>query len=140
MEKQENFDQEPVAYCAKCYSLNIIHEEVIDSDCCGECGCSDIRTTSIDEWEKMYVNRYKHKFVETNHDVRKSPIFLLPLEKLKLKVYNNSEWRDICKTLYPTFPDGLSKTDSTILLFAKLVQENRIDDLRLELINRNKKR
>ena len=140
MGKQKDFDSEPVAYCARCYSLNIIHEDVIDSDCCGECGCSDIKTASIDEWEAMYAARYKHKFVEASHDVRRSPIFMMPLEKLKQKVYDSAEWKNICKALYPAFPDGLSRADSVILLFAKAVQDNRLDDLRMELVNISKKK
>lgn len=136
--KLEDYDSEPVVYCSKCYSLNIVHEDSIDSDCCGECGCSDVKTTSIEEWEEMYAKRYGHKFVEKNHDIRKSPIFLLSNDKLKTKLFNDPSWREICRTLYPTFPNWLSKADSIILLFAKLSQENRIDDLRVELINRSK--
>ena len=136
--KLEDYDSEPVVYCSKCYSLNIVHEDSIDSDCCGECGCSDVKTTSIEEWEEMYAKRYGHKFVEKNHDIRKSPIFLLSNDKLKTKLFNDPSWKEICRTLYPTFPNWLSKADSIILLFAKLSQENRIDDLRVELINRSK--
>lgn len=135
----EDYNAEPVLYCSKCYSLKIVHEDAIHSDCCGKCGCSDLQTSSIEEWESLFKNRYGHKFVEENHDIRKSPIFLLTTEKLKMKVYNSPDWRDICYSLYPTFPEGLSKSDSVILLFAKLYQENRLDDLKLELTKRSNK-
>lgn len=135
--KKEDFDNEPVYYCAKCYSLNIIHEDVIDTDCCGECGCSDIKTSSVKEWEKLFKERYGHKFVEDGN-LRKSPIFQMSNDKLKTFLYKEPSWRLICSNLYPTFPNWLSKADSIILLFAKLCQDNRIDDLRMELYNRTK--
>lgn len=135
----ENYNEEPVTYCSKCYSLKIIHEEAIHSYCCGDCGCSDLKSSSIEEWEKLFKNRYGHKFVEENHDIRRSPIFLLSNEKLRMEVYNSPYWREICKVLYSSFPEGLSKADSVILLFAKLYQDNRLDDLRIELTKRSKK-
>lgn len=142
MIKQKNlkdYDEEPVTYCAKCYSLRIVYEDTIGVDCCRDCGCSDLLTSSIEEWEKLFARRYGHKYMEDKGDIRRSPMFQLPLDKLKTVVYEHPEWRDICKALYPTFPEGLSKADSVILLFAKLYQESRIDDLRMELINRNNK-
>lgn len=139
-ERLKDYDSEPVTYCSKCYSLKIIHEDAIDSDCCGDCGCSDMKTSSIGEWEKLFENRYGHKYVEASHDIRKNPIFQMSNDKLKTKLFNDPTWRDICRTLYPVFPNWLSKADSIILLFAKLSQDNRLDDLRIELINRNNKR
>lgn len=138
-DKMKEYDSEPVVYCSKCYSLKIVHEDAIDSDCCGECGCPDLKTLSFEEWEKLYAKRYGHKFVEASHDIRKSPIFQLSNDKLKARVFNDPSWREICRSLYPTFPNWLSKADSIILLFAKLYKENRLDDLRVELINRTKK-
>lgn len=132
-----DYNKEPVIYCSQCYSLGIIHEEAIGEDCCKECGCSDFKTTQIDSWIKLYEQRYGHKYIETNHDIRKSPIFMMSVEKLQIKVYEDSSWKDICKTMYPAFPDGLSKADSVILLFAKLMQDSRLDELKIELINRS---
>lgn len=138
--KIEEYDSEPVTFCSKCYSLNIRHDDSLDLDCCGECGCTDFRTSSVEEWENLYKNRFGHKFIEASRNIRNSPIFLLSMDKLKSKVYNDPSWREICNTLYPTFPEGLSRADSIILLFAKLAQENRIDELKIELINRNYKK
>lgn len=137
--KPKDYDEEPVTYCAKCYSLRIVYEDIIGVDCCGECGCSDLLTSSIEEWEKLYARRYGHKYMEDKGDIKKSPMFQLSNDKLKALVFDHPEWRDICKALYPTFPGGLGKADSIILLFAKLYQESRLDDLRMELINRNNK-
>lgn len=30
-------------------------------DYCGICGCTDIKTTSIEEWQKMYNERFSTK-------------------------------------------------------------------------------
>lgn len=139
-DKIKEYDEEPVMYCAKCYSLNIVHEDVIDSDCCGRCGCTDFKTSSIEEWERLYKERYGHKFVENSHDLRKSPVFMLSMDRLKTMVYKDECWKELCKMLYPAFPDGLSRADSVVLLFAKLIQDNRLDDLRIELINQNYKK
>lgn len=128
-----NYDAEPVTYCARCYSLKIRYEEEVDADCCMECGCSDTMTASIDEWEKLYENRYGKKYVEKKNDIRNSPMFLLPISKLKAKLYNCPEWLSIIKTLYPQFPKGLSKADSIILVFDKLSRDNKMDDLKILL-------
>lgn len=138
IEQKEQEEKDSVDYCARCYSLKIKYEDSIGMDCCEDCGCTDFKTATFDTWEKLYKERYGHKFVEGNKDIRKSPIFQMSNDKLKAKVFNNSSWKEICKSMYPTFPNWLSKADSIILLFAKLYQENRLDDLRMELINRSK--
>ena len=125
-----------MTYCARCYSLGIVHEDSIGMDCCKECGSSDLLTSSEEEWERLYKQRYGHKFVEEERDIRKSPIFQMSNDKLKTKVFNDPSWKEICRALYPAFPEWLGKADSIVLLFAKLYQENRLDDLRMELINR----
>lgn len=140
MAKQEGINEmelDTVDFCSKCYSLKIKYEDSIGMDCCEDCGCTDFKTASFDEWEKLYKERYGHKYVEEVGDIRKSPIFQMSNDKLKIKVSNDPSWREICRAMYPTFPNWLSKTDSIILLFAKLYQENRLDDLRMELINRS---
>lgn len=137
--KVKDYDSEPVLYCPKCYSLKIVHEDAVDSDCCGDCGCSDIKRIDFNSWSKLYEGRYGHKFIETKQDIRKSPMFLLSIEGLKTKVFKNPQWKEICKKMYPSFPDGLGRTDSIILLFSKLCQDSRIDALRIELIKRNNK-
>lgn len=138
-EKLNDYDSEPVVYCAKCYSLKIKYEEAIDADCCMDCGCSDMRTAPITEWERLYEQRYGRKYVEKTKDPRKSPIFNMPVNKLKMKVFNDPEWRSIIRTLYPKFPGGLGKSDSVILLFDKLLKDNRIDALRMLLLKKTNK-
>lgn len=138
MTDKVNYDEELVVFCKRCYSLSIIHEEAIGEDCCKDCGCSDIATTTIEEWEKLYKNRYGHSFINDKGNIRNSPIFKAPINKLKNIVCNTLRWREICKTLYPKFPGGLSKADSIVLLFAKLQEDNRIDELKMYLIEQNK--
>lgn len=134
-ERLQDYDSEPVEYCSRCYSLKIKYEDTIDADCCADCGCSDILTTTIDKWEELYKNRYGAKFIEKGTDPKKSPIFKLPIKKLKEKVYYHNSYKDIIFKLYPNFPRKLSKAESVILLFDKLTRDNRLDDLRLLLLN-----
>ena len=130
LEKISDYDSEPVVYCSKCYSLKIKYEEAIDVDCCMDCGCSDISTTTIDEWEKLYERRYGHKFVERNNKNKNSYIYKLSIDELKSYVYKSLSWKNIVKELYPAFPEGMSKSDTVILLFDKLIKDNRLNDLR----------
>ena len=133
-----DYDLEPVQYCARCYSLKIRYEEIIDSDCCMECGCSDIKTASIHEWEQLYEKKYGKKYTQKSNSLKGDPIFKLPIGKLKMKVYDSPSWRYILKSMYSNFPGGLSRADSVILLFDKLVKDNRLDDLRYLLLTDKK--
>lgn len=131
--KNQDYDSEPVRYCARCFSLKIRYEESIDSEYCADCGSSDILEAPIEEWEKKYERRYKHKFAEREEDPKKTFIFKLPLEKLKTRIYESAKWKEIIKMMYPRFPEGYSKIDSIILFFDTLIRQNRIDELRLVL-------
>lgn len=139
--KVEDYDLEPVLYCAKCYSLKIKYEESIDTECCMDCGCSDTQEASIEEWERLYEQRYGHKYTEKSNDIRKSPIFKLSLSKLKTKVFEHPKWKSIIQSLYPTLPKGIGKTDIVLWAFNKAIKDNRLDDLRISLIKhlRNQK-
>lgn len=130
--------EEPVYYCPICYSLRIKYEDAIGSDCCMDCGCTDIESCSIDEWENKYEKRFGHKYLVEKKDVRNSPIFKLSLDKLKSKVLNHPSWRKIIHLLYPKFPSCYGKEDSIILLFDKLVKDNRVDDIKYLLIKNSK--
>ena len=129
-----DYDQEPVFYCTRCYSMKIQYEEAIDSDCCMDCGCSDIAETSIENWERMYERRYGSKYVNRNEDVRCSFIFKLTLQELKTRLFNHPKFDEIIHNLYPRFPKGYGKADSILLLFDKLDKDRRMDDLRLQLL------
>lgn len=131
--KHSDYDDEPVTYCSKCYSLKIGYVEKIDTECCMECGCSDLLTTTIDKWEKLYESRYGNKFVNKEYNVRRSPVFNMSIKRLKTEVFNSPFWRDIIRSLYPRFPKKLSKADAVILLFDKVTKDKKLDDLRIVL-------
>jgi len=133
--KQLEYDSEPVSYCTKCYSLRIKYEEVLDTDCCMDCGCLDIAETSVDNWERMYERRYGHKYIVKSDNIRDSFVFKLTTDELKTRLYNHPQWREIVFSLYPRFPKGFGRADSIILLFDKLIKDRRMDDLRMKLVH-----
>ena len=58
-EGKEQYDEEPVYYCSRCLSLNIRQISSIEGlDYCDDCGSTKIATTSIEEWERMYKEKY----------------------------------------------------------------------------------
>ena len=57
----EEYNQEPVYYCPHCLSLNIKQlSEFVDY--CANCGCTDVETTDIFTWRKMYKERFNKDF------------------------------------------------------------------------------
>lgn len=136
--RREEYDEEPVVYCSRCYSLKIRHDDDIDEDFCGECGCSDITSSTIDKWEELYSKRYGKKYVEIDNDPKKTFIYKLSIDKLKKRVFEDPGWRDIVWGLYPHFPKNLNRAESVIFLFDKLIHDRRLDDLRLLLVKRFK--
>lgn len=55
------FDQEPVYYCSSCLSLAV--REMSGGDFCDKCGCVDIQSAQIEEWEELYKKMYGHKYI-----------------------------------------------------------------------------
>lgn len=131
-------DDDKVTYCANCYSLSIKEEDGLEL--CTKCGCLDTHTATFEEWEALYENRYKKKFVERNKNIRDSFIFKLPLDKLKSKVFNLTDYKKLINEIYPSFPKGLGRADSIVLLFDKVIKDNKLDLLREKLINFLKKK
>lgn len=126
----KDYDDEPVTYCPRCYSLKIKHEDITDTDCCMDCGCTEVKETDINTWERMYTRRYGHKYAEKSNDPKESIYFKMSISKLKTKLYQGNMLPYVIRKLYPRFPQGLSRFDSILLLFDKLGKDNRIDDLR----------
>lgn len=58
----DDYNDEPVYYCKNCLSLKI--KIVGGYDFCDDCGCTDIATTHINNWEKLYEERNGHMFLE----------------------------------------------------------------------------
>lgn len=132
--KSNDYDEEPIKYCTRCYSLKIGYEDMTDTEYCMECGCSDISESSIYDWEMLYENRYGHKFVNRSKDPKKSLAYKMPYEKLKEIVYDSPDWKKIIFRIYPKFPRNYSREESILLFFDRLSKDNRIDELRMILI------
>lgn len=63
--KIARYNEEPVFYCKRCLSLRIMNiPKVEDSDFCDTCNGTDIGQATIEEWEKMYEEKYHHKYLE----------------------------------------------------------------------------
>lgn len=60
-----NYNDEPVYYCSNpsCLSLKIKNLDDIKLTICEDCGGTDIKTTGIDEWNKMYVKEFGNLFL-----------------------------------------------------------------------------
>ena len=129
----EDYDSEPVKYCARCYSLKIKYEDALDSECCAECGSTDIQEAPIEEWEKKYERRYNRKFIQKTEDPKNTYFFKLTTKELMDKVSNSLKWREIIKGLYPHFPREYGKADSIVLFFDTLIKQNRLGELKLFL-------
>lgn len=58
----EDYNNIPVCYCSRCLSLKIktVGE---DMDYCDDCGNTNITEAHIDEWERVYKERYGKNFL-----------------------------------------------------------------------------
>lgn len=134
---KEDYDAEPVEYCSRCYSLKIKYEPAIDSDCCMDCGSTEVAMTDIDTWERLYEGRYGHKYVQRSQDPRDTVYFKMSVGRLKARLYQSDILHKAIYTLYPNFPKGLCKEEAVILLFDKLCKDNRMDELRYMLYDQH---
>lgn len=57
----KGYNDIPVFYCKKCLSLNI--KTVIGMDYCDDCNSTNIDHCHIEEWEKMYEEKYGYKLL-----------------------------------------------------------------------------
>jgi hypothetical protein len=133
-EKINDYDSEPIAFCANCLSLKIKHEDSIDMDYCSDCGSSEIMEAPVEQWEVMYEKKYGKKYVVKGNDPKKSPVFKLTISKLMDKFSNLPNWKTIIYNMYPRFPGGFGKADSIVLFFDKLSKDNKLDDLRITMM------
>ena len=59
-----SYDDEPVYYCKRCLSLNIRSIPLVpDQDYCGDCGAVDVETTDIEDWKRLYKEKYGRDFI-----------------------------------------------------------------------------
>lgn len=57
------YNEEPVYYCESCLSLKILNYSGIVDCYCGECTSTRIAQCNIQEWEKLYEQKYGYKFL-----------------------------------------------------------------------------
>lgn len=64
-QNKDDYNNEPILYCKRCLSLKIRNIPTIDnSDYCDNCSSTEIGECSIEEWEKMYQERFGHKYLD----------------------------------------------------------------------------
>ena len=68
-ERKEEYNKEPVYYCKKCLSLKIGYVAVLEgSEYCEDCNSTNIEKATIEEWDKMFFNRYGYHYLEEFKD------------------------------------------------------------------------
>lgn len=64
-EQYNQYNDEPVFYCKSCLSLRIKTVAVdLGLDYCDECSSTDIGQSHIEEWKKLYRERYGFDFLD----------------------------------------------------------------------------
>jgi hypothetical protein len=64
MDEEVDYNNEPVCYCTRCCSLNIL-DFGTTTVFCDDCGGTDIGTVTIDEWDIIYFKRYGKHYLNT---------------------------------------------------------------------------
>ena len=133
------YDLEPVSYCPKCYSLRIgFIPGVDDSDYCMDCGCPDVVRGSIFDWEKLYEERYGHKFVLNRKSFEGHPIWSLSIKDLRKRVLASPYCMDIIRDIYPEWNRYGSLIDIVFLFFDNVIQDRLLSKLKKTLILRQR--
>lgn len=63
---KSEYNKEPVYFCSKCLSLRVLTIGKTEECYCDSCGSMKINSSSFQEWEDKYINKYGHKYVNTN--------------------------------------------------------------------------
>lgn len=75
----EKYNDDPVFYCKSCLSLRVKTVAAgLDLDYCDECGCTDIGMAHIQDWQKLYRERYGFDYLTKEIDngrKQRHPIF-----------------------------------------------------------------
>lgn len=130
-----DYNEDPVYYCTKCLSLDIRSiDGTKDSDYCHKCGCTDIKKTSIGEWEKLYKQRYGMKFAERTDSLRNNEFFSSTDTEVRKKLLCIPDFRDIVRRMYPKFPMEYGDVDTVLLFSEKVNVDSRMDELKLIII------
>lgn len=63
---KEEYDNIQVHYCKECLSLRIMRVAGMeDASYCDDCGCTDTRETSIEEWDALYKAKHGFSYLES---------------------------------------------------------------------------
>jgi hypothetical protein len=65
---KQDYENEPVHYCANCLSLNVKELPGVMLDICGECGNTDINIADMEEWTQKYTAEYGESFMSEELD------------------------------------------------------------------------
>lgn len=103
------------------------------------CGCSEVAETSIEEWERLYKDRYGHSYVERTGSPYRKHIYRMSIQELKTELYGRSNYREIIERLYPRFPRHYSRIDAILLFFDRVTKDRMVDILRDILIEKHDK-
>lgn len=63
MNKSDEYNKEPVYYCGRCLSLRIKTLLTPGMEYCDSCGCTDIKSSSIEYWEQLYESKTGIKYL-----------------------------------------------------------------------------
>lgn len=69
-ESHNDYNDEPVFYCMHCLSLRIRDAGLPDLLYCDECGSVDILSSSIEEWEDLYKQKYGCKLLDKDYNTK----------------------------------------------------------------------
>lgn len=62
---KKGYNNEPVFYCKNCLSLRVkTIIAVADLEYCDECGSTEIEHANIEDWRRLYKERYGIDFLE----------------------------------------------------------------------------
>lgn len=67
MDNLEEYNNIPVHYCKGCLSLKIKTVTTgLSLDYCDDCGCTNTGQTHIEEWKRLYRERYGFDYLTNN--------------------------------------------------------------------------
>jgi len=136
----DEYDLEPVSYCPKCYSLKIGYVPGTDDmEYCMDCGCLDIVTANIYDWEKLYEDRYGHKYVVKRNKFEGHPFWNLSAKDLRRKVLESPYWKDIIHDVYPDWKYNGNIVDVVFLFIDTVIKDRFIPRLKKVMINRQRR-
>lgn len=65
MSKNLNNEEDLWYYCRRCLSPKIVQVPMLpDINYCVDCGTTDIVSSSFEEWDEMYVEKYGHHYID----------------------------------------------------------------------------